>query len=84
MRNARKQLSIENGGEAAAASGPAAPHSSSTMGDGHAAFADAITPEQQTAPARRDIDLRTYDEVLCGLLCPYDGEPSSQAHYAPQ
>lgn len=67
MRNARKQLSVENGGQAAAVGSETAAHSSSAIADGHAAFADAITPEQQTAPARRDIDLRTYDEVLCLL-----------------
>ena len=68
MRNARKQLIVENGGQAA--NGPAAAPSSSVVADGHAHFPDATTPEQQTAPARRDIDLRTYDEVLCLLDAP--------------
>jgi hypothetical protein len=70
MRNARKQLSVENGGEAAAVGSPAAAASSGAVAGADAAFAGAVTSQQQAAPARRDIDLRTYDEVLFLLDAP--------------
>jgi hypothetical protein len=64
LRNARKQLSAENGDHPAAEDSKAMSDGSSALSGGEAALAGAGVLEQQATPVRRDPDMQLYHEVI--------------------